>query len=227
MWRPRGDTPYRFSVDFRHRTSNHPRIFVCFVYFVVQFTHFYTFYTVKIPNSKQLKTNLQADGRLLCKQNPPLSKIIHRSRDIADFPCPPSTEISAIISYFYVLLKVHLRNGVVQSSESNRKVGLSRWRQEAKKKKDRDHKWREKRKKKRDSFLPFIFQASGFKIHFAFGFWGEAFLMRRTVCLILPIKKFSSSDDSVSTVSRSGMMMSDNTSPKLCILFICTRLLGS
>ena len=31
--------------------------------------------------------------------------------DIADFPCPPSTEISAIISYFYVLLKVHLRNG--------------------------------------------------------------------------------------------------------------------
>ena len=26
--------------------------------------------------------------------------------DIADFPCPPSTEINAIISYFYVLLKV-------------------------------------------------------------------------------------------------------------------------
>ena len=76
-------------------------------------------------------------------------------------------------------------------------------------------------------FSSFHFQASGFEIYFTFCFLGEAFLMRRTVCLILPIKKFSSRDDSVSTVSRSGMMMSDNTSPKLCILFICTRLLDS
>ncbi len=48
-------------------------------------------------------------GRLSASFPPPLSKIIHRSRDIADFPCPPSAEISAIISYFYVLLKVHLQ----------------------------------------------------------------------------------------------------------------------
>ena len=27
----------------------------------------------------------------------------------------------------------------------------------------------------------------GFEIYVAFGFWGEAFLMRRTVCLILPL----------------------------------------
>ena len=54
LWRSRGDTPYRFSVDFRHQTSNHPLIFVYLVYFVVQLTHFYTISTVKNPNSKQL-----------------------------------------------------------------------------------------------------------------------------------------------------------------------------
>ncbi len=65
------------------------------------------------------------------------------------------------------------------------------------------------------------------EIYFIFGFLGKAFLMRRTVCLIFPIKKFSSSDDSVSTVSRSGIIMSERTSPKLCIFFICSRLFGS
>ena len=44
--------------------------------------------------------------------------------------------------------------------------------------------------------------------HFVPPFFGSTFLMRRTVCLIFPMKKFNSSEDSVSTVSRSGMTMS-------------------
>ena len=46
--------PFHSTSDFRHQTSNHPLIFVYLVYFVVKLTHFYTIYTVKIPNSKQL-----------------------------------------------------------------------------------------------------------------------------------------------------------------------------
>ena len=58
---------------------------------VVKLTHFYTFYTiytVKLPNSKQLKTNLQADGRFSASLHPPLSKIIHRSSRYSRLPLP-------------------------------------------------------------------------------------------------------------------------------------------
>ena len=51
-----------------------------------------------------------------------------------------------------------------------------------------------------------------------------SFFTRFTVCLIFPIIKLSSSDDSVSDVSRSGITMSVSISPKCCILLVCTRL---
>ena len=46
-----------------------------------------------------------------------------------------------------------------------------------------------------------------------------SFFTRFTVCLIFPIIKLSSSDDSVSDVSRSGITMSVSISPKCCILW--------
>ncbi len=47
------------------------------------------------------------------------------------------------------------------------------------------------------------------------------FLTRFTVCLIFPIKKFSSNVDSVSEVSKSDITISDSTLPKCCIFDVC------
>ena len=51
-----------------------------------------------------------------------------------------------------------------------------------------------------------------------------SFLTRFTLCFILPIRKFISSDDSVSEVSRSDITISVRTSPKCCILVDCLSL---
>ena len=49
--------------------------------------HLLHFYTAK-PTHTQLKTNLQAIWQIFCKQNPPLSKIIHRSSRYSRLPLP-------------------------------------------------------------------------------------------------------------------------------------------
>ena len=53
------------------------------------------------PNSFTPPLTFRPFGRFFASLPPPLSKIIHRTRDIADFPCPPSAEIQYTILYAF------------------------------------------------------------------------------------------------------------------------------
>jgi len=53
------------------------------------------------PNSSIHQLTFRPFGRFSASFPPPLSKIIHRFHDIADFPCPPSAEIQCAILYAF------------------------------------------------------------------------------------------------------------------------------